>query len=230
MPNNSLPKNWGSYIDHTLLKPDSTQQQIQTLCAEAVSWNCAAVCVLPIWVELCKRNLKGSPVKLASVADFPLGGGTLEDRKFQTQNLFKLGCDEVDIVAPIGLVKSGLWENVKNDALELMRVARTEEKILKIIFETGLLSSDEIFNLAKIYAEAGVNFLKTSTGFGPRGANLEDIEIFKRAMGSKTHIKIKASGGIRNFKDFKAYVDSGVHRIGTSATRIILEEANTYAN
>jgi deoxyribose-phosphate aldolase len=218
-------KMWSEFIDHTHLKPDGTEAQIRKLCEEALNFKCAAVCVLPVWAPLAKSLLQGSKTRLAAVLDFPLGGDLTQGRLASLENQLKSGVQEVDVVAPLGLVKSSHWNEVEKDILQLTQKTHAGGAQIKVIFETGLLTFEEITTLAKICVEAKVDFLKTSTGFGPRGANPEDIALFKTAIGSSRFSKIKASGGIRNFLDFKKYIEMGVERIGTSSAGAILNEA-----
>lgn len=206
------------YIDHTILKPDATLTDIRHLCSEAAQYHFAAVCVNPCYVDLAVSLLEGTGVKVATVIGFPLGANLSSVKAFEAQQAVVGGADELDMVINIGLVKQGLWEAVLDDIQAV--VAAVEDKCVKVIVETGLLTEDEKEKVCQIVLDSGADYIKTSTGFVSGGATIEDVELFKSIVGDE--IGIKASGGIRTLEDAKAMIAAGATRLGTSAgVRII---------
>lgn len=207
-------KNMNIYIDHTLLKPEVTKEQIVQLCQEAKEYQFAAVCVNPIWVNLCANELKGTEVKVATVVGFPLGATTPEVKAFETKQAVSHGATEIDMVLNIGALKSGDKDLVKRDIAAVVEAAG-DQAIVKVILETGLLTDEEISESSKISVEAGAHFVKTSTGFGPGGATVPHIELMRKTVGPD--IGVKASGGVRDYETALAMVQAGANRIGASA-------------
>jgi deoxyribose-phosphate aldolase len=205
--------NLAPYIDHTILKAQATLADIKKLCLEAKEHDFAAVCVNPCFVKAASVFLESSTVKLATVVGFPLGASATPTKVFETQEAIKNGATEIDMVMAIGLFKSGDHKYVKDDIKAVVEAAGT--KAVKVIIETCYLSTQEIARAAQLAVDAGAAFVKTSTGFGSRGASLEDILIIKRAIADKA--RIKASGGIRNREDALAMIEAGASRIGTSS-------------
>ena len=201
------------YIDHTLLKPESTAGQIKVLCDEAREHNFKSVCVNPSWISNCKEHLKGSDVLVCTVIGFPLGA-TLSEAKAQEATIaLNAGADEFDMVINNGFVKSQDFIAVKND-ISAVRKA-TEGKVLKVILETCLLTDEEIKKVCEICVEVGADFVKTSTGFSTGGATVEAVKIMLETVQDKA--LVKASGGVRSPEDAKKYLDMGVKRLGTSS-------------
>lgn len=200
-----------SHIDHTLLKPVSTWEQIRALCDEAVANNTASVCVPPCYVGAIRRNYPD--LTICTVVGFPLGYETTEGKVADTVKALSDGADEIDMVINICEVKNKNFEFVTNEIKQLRKV--TEGKILKVIIETCYLTDDEKRRLCKCVADAGADYIKTSTGFGTGGATLSDIELFKQELGSS--VRIKAAGGIRTAKDASDYIEAGCDRVGASA-------------
>ena len=206
-------------IDHTLLKPESTEEQIKKLCQEAADYKFFSVCVQPCWIELCKDLLQDQEVKIATVIGFPLGANTLETKIFEAKDAIKKGADEIDMVINIGALKSGKEDLVKKEIQEIKEAIG--DHVLKVIIETCLLTKEEIARASQLVVEAGGDFVKTSTGFSTGGALLEDVKLIKETVKDKAYIK--ASGGIRDYKTAKAMVEAGADRLGVSAGIAIAE-------
>jgi len=201
------------YIDHTILKPEATFQDVQRLCGEAVEHKFVAVCVNPCYVELAVRLLAGTGVKVATVIGFPLGANLPVVKVFEAQQAVRQGADEIDMVINIGAAKQGEWEVVLNDIIQV--VAGANGRTVKVIVETALLTEDEKKIVCNLVLTSGAHYIKTSTGFSNGGATVADIELFKGIVGEK--IGIKASGGVRTRQDAVAMITAGATRLGTSA-------------
>ncbi len=212
-------KNLAKYIDHTLLAQNATYNQIKKLCDEAKEYDFCSVCVNSSYVSFAKENLDNSTIKVCSVVGFPLGAMSSKAKAYEAQEAIKDGADEIDMVINVGLLKSDKTDLVKAD-IEALREA-TKEKILKVILETALLKDDEIVKVCQIARDTGVDFVKTSTGFSIRGANLEDIKIMKSVVGNE--IGIKASGGIRSYEKAIEMINAGATRLGTSSGIAIIK-------
>ncbi|CVK20652.1 deoxyribose-phosphate aldolase [Sporomusa sphaeroides] len=209
--------NLAKYIDHTLLKPAATVEEIIRLCEEAAQHKFAAVCVNPIYVDLAAHHLAGTGVKTATVIGFPLGATLSAVKAAEAKEAVLRKADELDMVIHIGAVKAGLWEAVKADIEQV--VAAADGAIVKVIIETGLLTDEEKRQACQAVIDGGAHFVKTSTGFGPGGATEEDIRLLKEVARDK--IGIKASGGIRTREQALALVAAGATRLGTSAGIVI---------
>jgi deoxyribose-phosphate aldolase len=210
-------------IDHTFLSPDGTLEDIERLCREAVEYSFATVAIAPDFVKFASENLEGADVGVDVAVGFPLGYTTTPTKVFETIDSIQNGATEVDMVANLVAVKGGRWEKVKKDIEAVSRATRG--KTLKVILETCYLSKDEIKKLASICLEIeGVDFIKTSTGFGPEGATVENVELMKRVVGDE--LKVKAAGGIRTLEDYKEMRQAGASRIGTSSGLAIVDEAS----
>lgn len=200
------------YIDHTLLKADSTGSQIRELCREAREYDFASVCVNPCWIETARRELEGSDVKVCVVIGFPLGAMATQAKVFEAKDAIERGADEVDMVLNIGMLKDG------NDAYVTEEIRRIKEAVkdhvLKVILETCLLTDEEKVRACRDAVEAGADFVKTSTGFSAAGATPEDVALMKKTVGDRA--RVKAAGGVRTAADMKAMIDAGAERIGTS--------------
>lgn len=211
------------YIDHTLLKADARKEDIEKLCSEAFHNGFASVCVNSCWVPLASELLAGTDVKVCTVVGFPLGAASANAKAAEAADAVKNGADEIDMVINIGMLKSGMMEAVEDDIREVRNAAKG--KVLKVIIETCLLSDDEKRAACRAAADAGADFVKTSTGFSTGGATVHDVALMKDAV-SACGLKVKASGGIRNYKDAKAMIDAGADRIGASAGIAIVKEEN----
>lgn len=201
------------FIDHTLLKPTATATDIKNLCKEAIDNDFFAVCVNSCYVELAKKELKNSGVKVCSVVGFPLGAMHTDAKAFEAKLAIDNGADEVDMVINLGLIKSQNWEMVQKD-IEMVKNA-IGNKVLKVILETSYLNEEEITKVCEIAVLAQADYLKTSTGFASNGATEEDVRLMKKAVNNQA--KIKASGGIRDLSTALIFIKLGVTRIGTSS-------------
>ncbi len=214
-------------IDHTLLKPDASQDQIAQLCYEARKYGFAAVCVNPTNVKLAAQLLKGSPVAVCTVVGFPLGATPTEVKAYEAQKAIDDGATEVDMVINIGALKSKDYDLVARDIATLARVCHASGSILKVIIETALLTDEEKVMACQLAKAAGADYVKTSTGFGPGGATAEDVALMRRVVGPQ--MGIKAAGGIRSFEDAQSMMAAGATRIGASAGVKIIQQAQTAA-
>jgi len=203
-----------SIIDHTLLKPDATEDDVKRICEEALTYDFASVCVNPCWVKLASQLLTGSNVKTCTVIGFPLGANTTEVKTFEAKNAINNGAEELDMVINIGALKSKKYDKVKQDIERIVEVAAPSVTV-KVILETSLLTDEEKKKAAIIAMEAGADFVKTSTGFGPGGATVYDIKLLKGVVGNR--IGIKAAGGIRTYEKALQMISAGAIRIGTSS-------------
>ena len=211
------------YIDHTLLKPESTRAQILKLCNEAKEHDFASVCVNPCWVSFCKEQLDGSDVKVCCVIGFPLGATTSETKAFETKQAFENGADEVDMVMNIGALKSQDYELVTSDVKAVVEAANG--KCVKVILETCLLSDEEIVKACECCMEANATFVKTSTGFSTSGANPHVVEVMVNTVKGKC--QVKAAGGVRTPADLDEMLRIGADRIGTSAGIALISGENS---
>lgn len=212
------------YFDHTALKAETTASDIKALCEEAKLLGTAAVCVNPVWIPLASQLLRDTTVMPITVVGFPLGAMGTEGKVFESKNAIARGAREIDMVLSVGELKSKMFDEARRDIVSVKKAIGSVP--LKVIFETSLLTPEDIALVSKWCAEDGIDFVKTSTGFGSRGASVEDIKIMRENIesvkGAKT--KIKASGGIRTLKDTMALIEAGAHRIGASATKSIVQE------
>jgi len=212
-------------IDHTLLKPDATQDQVAQLCYEAKKHTFASVCVNPSYVKLCADLLKDTDVLVCTVIGFPLGATSTESKAFEAQKALRDGATEVDMVINVGGLKSRDYELVEQDIAAVARAVHAGGAILKVIIEAALLTDEEKVAACQLAKVAGADFVKTSTGFGPGGATAEDVALMRRVVGSG--MGVKASGGIRTYADVKKMIAAGASRIGASASVKIAQEADS---
>jgi deoxyribose-phosphate aldolase len=210
-------------IDHTLLKPDATQDQIAQLCFEARKHGFASVCVNPAQVKLCADLLKDSGIPVCTVVGFPLGATSTDVKVFEAQQAIREGASELDMVINVGALKSRDYELVERDIASLARACHAGNAILKVIIEAALLTDEEKVAACQLAKVAGADFVKTSTGFGPGGATAEDVALMRRVVGPS--MGVKAAGGIRSHADAQKMIAAGASRIGASASVKILQEA-----
>ena len=210
-------------IDHTLLKPEASQDQIAQLCYEARTYGFAAVCVNPANVKLCSQLLKDTPVHVCTVVGFPLGATPPEVKAFEAQQAIDDGATEVDMVINVGALKSKDYALVERDIAMVARTCHAGGAILKVIIEAALLTDEEKVIASQLSKTAGADYVKTSTGFGPGGATVRDVELMRRAIGPG--MGVKAAGGIKSYEDVQAMVAAGATRIGASAGVRIVQEA-----
>lgn len=209
------------YIDHTILKPETTQEQVEKILSEAKEYDFASVCVNPTWVSLAAESLKDSDVKVCTVIGFPLGANTSAVKAFETEDAIANGADEIDMVINIGALKAG------NDALVLddikAVVDASGDKLVKVIIETCLLTDDEKVRACQLSKEAGADYVKTSTGFSSGGATVADVALMRKTVGPD--MGVKASGGARSYEDAIAFIEAGASRIGASSGVAIMNGA-----
>lgn len=215
--------NLAGIIDHTILKPEATAADIQRVCAEARKHGFASVCVNPYWVSLAAFELRGSAVKVCTVVGFPLGANITETKMAETVAAIRVGANEIDMVMNIGAMRSSNEIAVRNDIRAVVEVAHRGGALVKVILETALLSDDQKVAACRIAKQAGAEFVKTSTGFGPGGATAADIRLMRETVGPD--MGVKASGGIRTLEDLRSMVAAGASRIGASASVAIVEAA-----
>ena len=205
--------NLEKYIDHTLLKPTATEEEIRKLCDEAKTYDFFAVCVNSCYVGLAFEVLKDTGIKVAAVVGFPLGAMATEAKMAEAAYCIEHGADEIDVVMNIGWFKSGHFDRVQNELTQLKKLLG--KVVLKVIIETSYLTDEEKIKATQLVVASGADFVKTSTGFGGGGATFEDVELMKKAMDK--NILIKASGGIRDRATALRYIEMGVARLGTSS-------------
>jgi len=203
-------------IDHTLLKPEASHEEIAQLCAEARKYGFASVCVNPSNVKLCAQLLKGSSVAICTVVGFPLGATPTDVKVFEAQQAIREGATEIDMVINVGAVKSREYELVRQDIASVATACHAANAILKVILEAALLTDEEKVIACQLAKVAGADFVKTSTGFGPGGATAEDVALMRRVVGP--NIGVKAAGGIRTTEDARRMIAAGASRIGASAS------------
>lgn len=209
-----------TYIEHTNLKPDCTNPDVIKLCEEAIEHGFYGVCVSPYFVQLAKKTIKKSPVKIITVVGFPLGYSTVAAKVEETKKAIISGADEVDMVMNIAAFKSGDFATVLNDIQAVTTACHLQNKIVKVIIETAYLNNEEIEKACRLCMDCEVDFVKTSTGFAPAGATVEAVELMRKTLPPK--IKIKAAGGIRDAEFAEKLIQAGATRIGASASvRII---------
>ncbi|HFU4126612.1 TPA: deoxyribose-phosphate aldolase [Streptococcus suis] len=209
------------YIDHTILKPETTQEQVEKILSEAKEYDFASVCVNPTWVSLAAESLKDSDVNVCTVIGFPLGANTSAVKAFETEDAIANGADEIDMVINVGALKAG------NDALVLddikAVVDASGDKLVKVIIEACLLTDDEKVRACQLSKEAGADYVKTSTGFSTGGATVADVTLMRKTVGPD--MGVKASGGARSYEDAIAFIEAGASRIGASSGVAIMNGA-----
>ena len=220
------PEELAKMIDHTLLKPDATAAQIEQICAEARQFGFASVCVNPTHVHACAELLKDAPSVVCTVIGFPLGASASIVKSYETEIAIEDGADEIDMVINIGALKDGDDQLVLDDITGVVETAHANDKIVKVIIETCLLTDEEKERACKLAKEANADFVKTSTGFAGGGATVEDIALMRRVVGAE--MGVKASGGVRSYEDAVAMVEVGATRLGASSgVKIMQGKAST---
>ena len=210
------------YIDHTILKPMALEKDVLKICNEAKEYHFASVCVNPCHVALVKKELKGSDVKVCSVISFPFGTSTTDVKLEEAIKAIEDGAEEIDMVINVGKLLEGNLEYTQNEISRITKACHAKKVLLKVIVETCYLEEKNIADICAIIENVGADFIKTSTGYGTRGASVEDIKLFKKYL--KKDTKIKASGGIRTRKDAETYIGLGCSRIGASSGIAIVSE------
>jgi deoxyribose-phosphate aldolase len=217
------PSDVAAMIDHTLLKPEATRENIEALCREAAQFRFATVCVNPTWVALAARRLAGTSVGVCSVVGFPLGATTADVKGYETRRAIYDGAQEIDMVINVGALKSGDLRVVERDIEAVTMPCRDCGVLSKVIIEAALLSNDEKVTACTLAKAAGADFVKTSTGFGPGGATVADVALMRRVVGAE--MGVKAAGGVRDLAGLQAMVAAGATRVGASASVKIVQQA-----
>ncbi len=216
------------YIDHTLLKPEATEGQIRALCEEATQYGFAAVCVNPTWVALCHQLLAGTEIAVCTVVGFPLGATLPEVKAYETARVIEQGAREVDMVINVGRLKSRDFAYVEQDIAGVVEVAHARGALVKVIIEAALLTEEEKVAACTIAKSAGADYVKTSTGFGPGGATVEDVALMRKVVGPD--MGVKAAGGIRTAKAAWEMIRAGATRIGTSSGVKLVREDEEFSS
>ncbi len=213
-----------AYIDHTILKPTTLVGDIEKVCAEAIQYGFAAVCVPPPFVKKAKELTMGTPVKTATVIGFPFGYSAIEAKLAETVLAIADGADELDMVVNILAIKNADWLYLANEINHILPVVKHHYRAIKLIIESGVLTTDEIEKCCGLYGPTGVDFLKTSTGYAEKGATIEAVQLMRKLL--PPHVQVKASGGIRDYAFAKALVEAGATRLGCSAGVAIAQQQN----
>jgi deoxyribose-phosphate aldolase len=220
-----VPADVGSLIDHTLLRADATRADIEKLCREAREFGFATVCINPTWVSTAARLLGGSQTGVCTVVGFPLGATTTDVKQYETRRVIYDGATEVDMVINVGALKSGDLALLERDIAAVVSACRDCRVLSKVIIEAALLTDEEKVSACSLAKAAGADYVKTSTGFGPGGATVADVELMRRVVGPD--IGVKAAGGVRDYEALKNLVTAGASRVGASAGVKIVQEAKT---
>ena len=211
-----------SYIDHTILKPTTTLAEVEKVCAEAKEYQFAAVCIPPLFVKKAKELLQNSNVKVATVIGFPFGYNAIEAKVAEIVLAMVDGADELDMVINISAIKNNDWNFIANEINTIMPIIKSKTKIIKVIIESGILTDDEIIKCCDIYGAAGVDYVKTSTGYAEKGASVHAVKLIRAHLADS--VKIKASGGIKTYDFAKELIDAGATRLGCSSSVQIMKE------
>jgi deoxyribose-phosphate aldolase len=209
--------NIAHYIDHTLLKPTATWNEIEVLCKEAMEYGFAAVCVPPLYVKKAKEILSNTKVKTATVIGFPFGYSAIEAK------VAEIGAEELDMVINISAIKNNDWNFIASEINTIMPIIKSKERVIKVIIESGVLTDDEIIKCCDIYGAAGVDYVKTSTGYAEKGASIHAVRLIRAHLSDA--VKIKASGGIKSYSFAKELINAGANRLGCSSSIQIVKES-----
>ena len=215
--------NIAAYIDHTVLKPTTTIGDVEKICAEAMKYQFAAVCVPPLYVKKAKKLLGDSSIKVATVIGFPFGYAAIEAKVAELVLAIIDGADELDVVINISAIKNNDWQFLANEINSILPIVKNKNKLIKVIIESGILTDEEIIKCCDLYGAAGVDFLKTSTGYAEKGATVEAVQLMRKHLAD--NVRIKASGGIKNYPFAKQLIDAGANRLGCSSSLSIVNEA-----
>jgi deoxyribose-phosphate aldolase len=217
-----------SFIDHTLLKPTCLVTDIEKVCNEAAEYRFAAVCIPPPYVKRCSTILAPTNIKVATVVGFPFGYSAIEAKVAETVLAIVDGADELDVVINLIALKNGDWNYLQKEIQPILEITRQKNKLIKVIIESGVLTNEEIIRCCEMYGEAGVDFMKTSTGYTEKGASVEAVQLMKQHLPSS--VKITASGGIRTYSFAKQLIDVGANRLGCSSSVAIVEQSRVQSN
>lgn len=219
--------NIASYIDHTLLKPSILTAEIEKLCNEAYEHGFAAVCVPPPFIKRSKALLSPTAVKVATVIGFPFGYSVIEAKLAETVMAIVDGADELDMVINLAALKNGDWSYLEKEAGLILEMVHKNKRVLKVIIESGILTDEEIIRCCELYARAGVDFVKTSTGYAEKGASVEAVQLIRKHLPS--NVRVKASGGIRTYEFASQLIAAGADRLGCSASVAIVSGAPDFS-
>jgi deoxyribose-phosphate aldolase len=219
--------NIASYIDHTFLKPTTLYIDLKKICEEAIKYGFAAVCIPPSLVKQAKKILAGSSVKVATVVGFPFGYSTIKAKLAEIEQAINDQADEMDTVINLIALKNGDWSFLEKEMGELTWKTHANKKLIKVIIESGLLTEDEIIRCCELYAKLEVDFIKTSTGYAEKGASIANVQLIRKHLPES--VRVKASGGIRNYEFAKLLIEAGADRLGCSASVEILTESRVQA-
>lgn len=211
------------YIDHTILKPTTTLGEIERVCSEAVKYQFAAVCIPPLFVRKTKEILNNSQIKVATVIGFPFGYNAIEAKVAEIVLAIVDGADELDMVINISAIKNNDWNFIANEISTIIPIIKSKHRIIKVIIESGILTDDEIIKCCDIYGPAGVDFVKTSTGYAEKGATIHAVKLIRAHLADA--VQIKASGGIKTFQFAKELIEAGAIRLGCSSSVQIVKES-----
>jgi deoxyribose-phosphate aldolase len=212
--------NIAQYIDHTLLKPATTIHELKKICEEALQYNLFAVCIPPPLVKNARSILADSSVKTATVIGFPFGYSVARAKLAEAQQAIQDGANELDVVINLVALKNKAWQYLELEMESIVEIAHAQNRLVKVIIESGILTNEEIIQCCEIYAKTGVDFLKTSTGYAEKGATIEAVQLMRAHLPST--IQIKASGGIRTYEQAEQYIQAGANRLGCSASVAIV--------
>ena len=215
--------NIAACIDHTVLKPTTLIADVEKLCAEAIHYQFAAVCVPPLFIKKSKDLVAGSTVKVATVIGFPFGYSAIEAKVAEVVLAIIDGADELDVVINISAIKNNDWQFLANEINAILPIIKSKGRVIKVIIESGILTVEEIIKCCDLYGAAGVDFMKTSTGYAEKGATIEAVQLLRKHLAN--NIQIKASGGIKTYTFAKQLINAGATRLGCSSSIQILNEA-----
>jgi deoxyribose-phosphate aldolase len=221
--NNAMEGKLNQYIDHTILKPTTTLAEVEKVCAEAKAYQFAAVCIPPLFVKKAKKLVDDSGVKVATVIGFPFGYSAIEAKVAEIVLAMVDGADELDMVINISAIKNNDWNFIADEINTIMPIVKSKNKIIKVIIESGILTDDEIIKCCDIYGLAGVDYVKTSTGYAEKGASVHAVKLIRTHLADS--VKIKASGGIKTYSFAKQLIDAGATRLGCSSSVQIVKES-----
>ena len=220
---NAMVGKFNQYIDHTILKPTTTLSDVEKICEEAKHYQFAAVCVPPLYVKKAKEILINTSVKVATVIGFPFGYSAIEAKVAEIVLAIVDGADELDMVINISAIKNNDWNFIANEINTIIPIIKSKNKVIKVIIESGILTDDEIIKCCDIYGAAGVDYVKTSTGYAEKGATIHAVKIIRAHLADS--VKIKASGGIKTYQFAKELIDAGATRLGCSSSLQIVKES-----
>lgn len=215
--------NIAAYIDHTILKPVTTVSEVEQVCNDALEYGFVAVCVPPLFVKKARQVLQNSPVKVATVIGFPFGYSAIEAKVAEIVLAIIDGADELDVVVNISAIKNNDWQFLANEISTILPIIKKQQKVIKLILETGVLTDEEIVKCCDLYGVTGVDYLKTSTGYAEKGATIEAVALMRKHLGEQ--VRIKASGGIKTYTFAKQLIEAGADRLGCSSSVQIVKEA-----